>query len=96
MFNGPRPRGSFSGCGRARNPKKPLFDLRAYFCHSAPVETHALGFRLLANAPEGQKRFPVSLLDVNFYDAVLFFVSSGSDFISGQTLHLDGGITATQ
>lgn len=28
--------------------------------------------------------------------AVLFFVSSASDFITGQTLYLDGGITATQ
>jgi hypothetical protein len=28
------------------------------FCHSAPMETHAFGFRL-ANAPEGQKRFPI-------------------------------------
>jgi hypothetical protein len=24
------------------------------------METHAFGFRLLANAPEGQKRFPFS------------------------------------
>ena len=28
--------------------------------------------------------------------AVLFFVSPASDFITGQTLYLDGGITATQ
>ncbi len=28
--------------------------------------------------------------------AVMFFVSSASDFITGQTLYLDGGITATQ
>jgi len=28
--------------------------------------------------------------------AVLFFVSRASDFITGQTLYLDGGITATQ
>ena len=28
--------------------------------------------------------------------AVLFFVSQASDFITGQTLYLDGGITATQ
>ena len=28
--------------------------------------------------------------------AVLFFASSASDFITGQTLYLDGGITATQ
>ena len=43
-----------------RNPKKPVFDFRAHFCHSAPMETHAFGFRLRANAPEGQKRFPIS------------------------------------
>ena len=28
--------------------------------------------------------------------AVLFFVSPASDFITGQTLYIDGGITATQ
>ena len=28
--------------------------------------------------------------------AVLFFVSPASDFITGQTLYVDGGITATQ
>jgi NAD(P)-dependent dehydrogenase (short-subunit alcohol dehydrogenase family) len=28
--------------------------------------------------------------------AVLFFISSASDFVTGQTLYLDGGITATQ
>ena len=44
----------------ARNPKKPVFDTRSHFCHSAPMETHAFGFRLRANAPEGQKRFPIS------------------------------------
>ena len=36
---------------------------RALFCHSAPMETHAYGFRLRANAPEGQKRFPISHFD---------------------------------
>jgi hypothetical protein len=35
-------------------------DLRAQFCHCAPMETHAFGFRLRANAPEGQKRFRIS------------------------------------
>jgi uncharacterized membrane protein YphA (DoxX/SURF4 family) len=40
----------------------PLFDFRAHFFHSAPMETHAFGFRLRANAPEGQKRFPISRL----------------------------------
>jgi hypothetical protein len=43
LFSGPHP--------------QPVFDFRAYFCHSAPMETHAFGFRLRANAPEGQKRF---------------------------------------
>ena len=28
------------------------------FCHSAPMEPQAFGFRLRANAPEGQKQFP--------------------------------------
>jgi hypothetical protein len=28
--------------------------------HSAPIETHAFGFTLRANAPEGKKRFPIS------------------------------------
>ena len=28
--------------------------------------------------------------------AVLFFVSPASEFITGQTLYIDGGITATQ
>jgi hypothetical protein len=36
------------------------FDFRAHSCHSAPIETHAFGFRLWANAPEGQKRFRIS------------------------------------
>ena len=42
------------------NPKKPVLDFRAQFYHSAPMETHAFGFSLRANAPEGQKRFPIS------------------------------------
>jgi NAD(P)-dependent dehydrogenase (short-subunit alcohol dehydrogenase family) len=29
-------------------------------------------------------------------NTVLFFVSPASDFITGQTLYLDGGLTATQ
>jgi hypothetical protein len=28
-----------------------VFDFRAYFCHSAPMETHPFGFRLRTNAP---------------------------------------------
>ena len=47
-----------AGCGGApRNPKKPAFVFPAHFCHSAPMETHAFGFTLRANAPEGQKHF---------------------------------------
>ena len=59
LFSGPQPSGG-AGCDALRNPKKPVFDFRAHFCHSAPMETHAFGFRLRANAPEGQKRFPIS------------------------------------
>ena len=43
--------------------KSPCFTSRAHFCHSALMETHAFGFRLRANAPEGQKRFPISISD---------------------------------
>ena len=39
---------------------RPVFDFRAHFCHSAPMETPTSGFGLRANAPEGQKRFPIS------------------------------------
>ena len=50
----------FRVAGAPRNPKKPVFDFRAHFCHSAPMETYAFGFRLRGNAPEGQKRFPIA------------------------------------
>ena len=43
-----------------RNPKKTVFDFRAHFCHAAPMETHAFGLRIPANAPKGQKPFSVS------------------------------------
>jgi len=29
-------------------------------------------------------------------NAILFFASTAADFITGQTLYLDGGLTATQ
>ena len=54
------PTTAFSFAGAPRNPKQPVFDFRAHFGHSAPMETQAFGFRLRANAPEGQKRFPIS------------------------------------
>ena len=38
-------------------PKKPVFDFRAHFCHSAPMETHAFGFRLRPNAPRAKNDF---------------------------------------
>jgi len=46
---------------------------------------------LVARIPLGRIAEPE---DVS--NAVLFFVSPASDFITGQTLYLDGGITATQ
>jgi hypothetical protein len=48
LFSGPQPSGDS------------LLDFRAHFFHSAPRETYASGFRLPANAPQGQKRFPIS------------------------------------
>jgi NAD(P)-dependent dehydrogenase (short-subunit alcohol dehydrogenase family) len=46
---------------------------------------------LVARIPLGRIAEPHEVAN-----AVLFFVSSASDFITGQTLYLDGGITATQ
>ena len=46
---------------------------------------------LVARIPLGRIAEPQDV-----WHAVLFFVSSASDFITGQTLYLDGGITATQ
>jgi NAD(P)-dependent dehydrogenase (short-subunit alcohol dehydrogenase family) len=46
---------------------------------------------LIARIPLGRIAEPEDV-----WNAVLFFVSSASNFITGQTLYLDGGITATQ
>jgi len=46
---------------------------------------------LVARIPLGRIAEPVDVAN-----AVTFFASSASDFITGQTLYLDGGITATQ
>jgi NAD(P)-dependent dehydrogenase (short-subunit alcohol dehydrogenase family) len=46
---------------------------------------------LVARIPLGRIAEPADVRN-----AVLFFVSPASDFITGQTLYLDGGITATQ
>jgi NAD(P)-dependent dehydrogenase (short-subunit alcohol dehydrogenase family) len=46
---------------------------------------------LTARIPLGRVAEPDEVMH-----AVLFFVSAASDFVTGQTLYLDGGITATQ
>lgn len=46
---------------------------------------------LTARIPLGRVAEPEEVMN-----AVLFFVSPASDFITGQTLYLDGGLTATQ
>jgi NAD(P)-dependent dehydrogenase (short-subunit alcohol dehydrogenase family) len=46
---------------------------------------------LIARIPLGRVAEPEEVMQ-----AVLFFVSPASDFITGQILYLDGGITATQ
>jgi hypothetical protein len=40
--------------------RESLVDICTPFCHCALMETHAFGFGLRANLPEGQKRFPIS------------------------------------
>jgi gluconate 5-dehydrogenase len=46
---------------------------------------------LIARIPLGRIAEPEDV-----WNAVLFFVSSASGFVTGQTLYLDGGITSTQ
>ncbi len=46
---------------------------------------------LIARIPLGRVAEPEEIMQ-----AILFLVSSASDFITGQTLYVDGGITATQ
>jgi hypothetical protein len=49
--------------GSLLNPQDTtVFDFRAYFCHSAPMETHAFGFALRAKAPGGAKAISISLM----------------------------------
>ena len=36
---------------------RPVFDFRARFCHSRPMETHAFGFRLQADARSAKSDF---------------------------------------
>jgi hypothetical protein len=43
----------FRAVGAPRSPPAAVFDLRAHFCHSAPMETSAFRFKPRANAPEG-------------------------------------------
>jgi len=46
---------------------------------------------LIARIPLGRIAEPI---DVS--NAVIFFASSAADFVTGQTVYLDGGLTATQ
>jgi NAD(P)-dependent dehydrogenase (short-subunit alcohol dehydrogenase family) len=46
---------------------------------------------LVARIPLGRVAEPADIVG-----AVLFFVSPASDFVTGQTLYIDGGVTATQ
>src|SRR5260221_13270898 len=43
-----------------RNPKKPCLTSGPTLVTLCPMGTHAFGFRPPANAPDGQKRFPIS------------------------------------
>jgi gluconate 5-dehydrogenase len=46
---------------------------------------------LLARIPLGRVADPLDVVG-----AALFFCSAASDFVTGQVLYLDGGLTATQ
>jgi NAD(P)-dependent dehydrogenase (short-subunit alcohol dehydrogenase family) len=58
---------------------------------AAMLSDPAFYSNLVARIPLGRIGEPEEVMS-----AVLFFVSRASDFITGQTLYLDGGITATQ
>ncbi|HLK62918.1 MAG TPA: SDR family oxidoreductase [Bryobacteraceae bacterium] len=47
--------------------------------------------QILARIPLGRIAEPEEVMS-----AVLFFASAASDFVTGQTLYMDGGVTATQ
>jgi gluconate 5-dehydrogenase len=47
--------------------------------------------RLLERIPLGRVAQPADIAG-----AALFFASAASDFVTGQVLYLDGGLTATQ
>jgi hypothetical protein len=57
--------GSFFGSKGAPATRKTVLDFRAHFCHSAPIEMHAFGFRLPANAP---KAISCSISSVTVHD----------------------------
>ena len=52
---------------------------------------HKINVNVVARIPLGRIAEPDDVRN-----AVLFLVSPASDFITGQTIYLDGGITATQ
>jgi hypothetical protein len=61
LFSGPEPSGgSFSGLRAPRNRRSLCLTSGLPFYHSAPMEAHAFGFRLRANAPEDEERFLIS------------------------------------
>jgi hypothetical protein len=45
---------------RGTGYRRPVFDFRVHFCHSASMETHAFGFRLRPTPRRTEKRFPIS------------------------------------
>jgi hypothetical protein len=53
-------------CATLKRLAATVFDFWARFCHSAPMETHAFGFRLLATTPGGPKAisYPYQFLSV--------------------------------
>ena len=55
--SGKRPSAPLAPLFSGPQPRAPVFDFRAHFCHPAPMETHAFGFRLRANARRTKSDF---------------------------------------
>ena len=66
------------------NLRKHVFDFQAHPCHSAPMETHAFGFRPRANAPKGQKRFPMKKMPTITFLSVLAILFFGFELCPAQ------------
>ena len=69
-----------------------MFDFRAHFCHSAPMETCACGFRLPATPRRAKSDF-VSVLSVIEQHSIIMAVTGTVAEVSGVRLRLGGHLS---